>query len=68
VLVSRRVSGEPLEEFAGQLENQTITHTTQTRMLARLSVARRVPHAFSAVRAYTTGRTEGSVAESKGFR
>ncbi|KAF9006990.1 hypothetical protein BDQ17DRAFT_1423080 [Cyathus striatus] len=34
-------------------------------MLARIA-ARRLPQAFS-VRSYSTGRVEGSVAESKGF-
>jgi hypothetical protein len=36
-------------------------------MLSRLSAVRRIPSAF-AVRYYTNGRTEGSVAQSKGFR
>jgi len=36
-------------------------------MLSRLSAARRLPRTF-AVRYYADGRTEGSVAQSKGFR
>lgn len=36
-------------------------------MLSRLSVVRRLPRTF-AVRHYTDGRTEGSVAQSKGFK
>ncbi|KAF8797661.1 hypothetical protein BYT27DRAFT_7204059 [Phlegmacium glaucopus] len=35
-------------------------------MLSRLSAVRRLPRTF-AVRYYTDGRTEGSVAQSKGF-
>ncbi|KAF9546252.1 hypothetical protein CPC08DRAFT_379804 [Agrocybe pediades] len=35
-------------------------------MLSRISAVRAVPRAF-ATRSYVTGRTEGSVAQSKGF-
>ncbi|KAJ3514952.1 hypothetical protein NLJ89_g2070 [Agrocybe chaxingu] len=37
-------------------------------MLSRISAARRIPRAFAApARMYTIGRSEGSVAESRGF-
>ena len=36
-------------------------------MLSRLSAVRRLPRTF-ALRYYTNGRTEGSVAQSQGFR
>ncbi|KAF4612410.1 hypothetical protein D9613_003740 [Agrocybe pediades] len=35
-------------------------------MLSRISAVRAIPRAF-ATRSYVTGRTEGSVAQSKGF-
>ena len=37
-------------------------------MLSRIAVARRIPRAFAAPVRMFNGRTEGSVAQSKGFK